>query len=106
MLSQEVIEKVDRVCKEFSGNANDLYSIIGIVVVGQRYGWRVVRLTIDRRLWVKASKYFGDLKQWMPERGDLAYKSMGLSIVDSVGNFWEVVKHQVSMPMSSRRKIM
>jgi phosphosulfolactate synthase (CoM biosynthesis protein A) len=43
-------------------------------------------------LWTLASKLFGDLKQILPDRGVLAYKSQGLALVDKAGDYWDFIK--------------
>lgn len=92
MNDEEIKEKIENVCNNFHGQFPDLFQMIGIVVVGRLFGWRVVRLVISRRLWELLTKWFGDPKEWMPERGRLAHKSLGLKIVDGIGDYWGVIR--------------
>jgi hypothetical protein len=96
MNDKELYKRIDEVAKEFRGQIPDLYRIVGVVVVGRLYGWRVVRLTVSGTTWAAVTKWFGDPKDWMPERGRLAYKSVGLKLVDQIGDYWAFIKGHVS----------
>lgn len=97
MNDQEVIKKIEKVSAEFKGQLDDLQAAVGLILVGRLYGWRVLRLSASRRHWkVTCDLFGGDLKEILPERGVLAHKSLGLKIVDTGHDYWEVVKgHQV-----------
>lgn len=96
MTEEELYKQIDEVSVSFRGQAPELYQMIGAVVVGRKFGWRVVRLTVSRRMWMRISKSFGDPKVWMPERGPLAYKSLGLKIVDQIGDYWDFINGAIS----------
>lgn len=102
---EDLMKKIDDVCINYSGFAHDLYMIVGMVIVGRRLGWRVVRLTVSNALWTKGTNSFGDLKLLMPERTEYTRKSIGLSMVDKLGSYWDVIRGTVSVPMSDRRKL-
>lgn len=91
-MNKEQLEKrIEEVSEQFKGQIPDLYQMVGILVVGRLFGWRVVRLTCSRRVWSLTTKWFGDPKQYMPERGRLAYKSLGLALVDKLGDYWDFI---------------
>jgi hypothetical protein len=102
-IDKELLEKIERVNEDFHGQADDLFIIVGMIVAGRRYGWRVVRLASSRRHWSLATKHFGDLKQLMLSEGDLAYKSRALKVLNSMRDFWEVVRGHKQMPLDDRR---
>lgn len=91
MTKEQLNERIEEVCGIFHGQIPDLYQMIGIVIVGRLFGWRVVRLTASRRMWMMVTRMFGDPKVWMPERGRLAHKSVGLKIVDKLGDYWDFI---------------
>lgn len=91
MNKEQLDSRIEQVCEQFTGQIPDLFQIIGIMVVGRLFGWRVVRLTCSRRVWMLATKWFGDPKDFMPERGRLAHKSLGLALVDKLGNYWDFI---------------
>lgn len=105
MTDKELMAEIDKVSGEFKGQIDDLYTAIGMIVMGRFFGWRVLRLTSSRSQWTRATRLFGDLKELMPERGKYAHKSMGLSIADKLGSYWDVVKGIVSVPMVERKEI-
>ena len=95
MNKEQLNQRIEKVCEEFQGQLPDLFQMVGIVVAGRLFGWHVVRLVVSRRLWTLMTKWFGDPKEWMPERGRLAHKSVGLKIVDKIGDYWGVINgHQ------------
>lgn len=102
---EELMAKIDQVSGEFKGQIDDLYTAIGMIMMGRLFGWRVLRLTSSRSQWARATRLFGDLKELMPERGKYAHRSMGLAIADKLGSYWDVVKGIVSVPMSERKEI-
>jgi uncharacterized membrane protein YecN with MAPEG domain len=101
----ELMKKIDEVSEKFVGPIDDLYIAVGLIVVGRRFGWRVIRLCSSRKQWARSSKIFGDLKEYMPERGFLARKSVGLKLVDKAYDYWAVVKGSVSLPMKKRKEL-
>ena len=108
MNKEQVDKRIEIVCKEFTGQMPTLYQMVGMIVVGRLFGWRVIRLTASRSLWEKTTRAFGDPKLLMPERGVLAYKSVGLKISDQMGEYWALIKGEVSrdgLPARDRKMI-
>jgi hypothetical protein len=106
MNTEQLSRQIESVCEEFKGQVPDLYQMVGVVVVGRLFGWRVVRLTVSRRMWESVTRNFGDPKVWMPERGRLAYKSLGLKVVDKLGDYWDFVNGVIprdSLPERERK---
>lgn len=88
---------------DFHGQLDDLYKAVGIIVVGQLFGWRVMRLITTRLLWSKVSKIFGDPKALMPPEGPLVEKSVGYRGLRKVEDFWEVIRgHATVDPVIKR----
>lgn len=103
MTDEELNEKIDRVCFDFVGQLDDLYSAIGIVVMGRRYGSRVMRLVSSRRHWGLMVKLFGDPNQIMRERDVCTHKSIGLEYIDKASDYWEVIKGHAPVPKEVRK---
>jgi len=100
----EWIVKIDQVSTDFKGQIDDLTAVVGMVMVGRLYGWRVIRLVNSRRLWVLACRLFGDLKNILPERGLLAHKSVGLALVDKAGDYWDFISGDTkALPLHQRK---
>ena len=101
---EELLKRIDTVSGEFKGQLDDLYKVIGMIVMGRFYGWRVVRLVSTRSLWATATKLFGDPKLLMDAEGKYASKSVGLKIVDDAGKYWEAVRGVY--PIQHRKEIL
>lgn len=104
---EEMLKRIELVCETYSGQGDKLAEVIGLIVMGRFYGWRVVRLASPSRSWPLAVRLFGDLTSGdlMPERGRFAHRSFGLKIVDGMKDYWEVVRRHVSVPASELRMI-
>lgn len=89
---EELMKKIEEIVKDYSGELDHLYEAIGMVVVGRLFGWRVMRLVSSRRCWMLSCKIFGDLKEFLPERGRYAHKSKGLELVDRLGGYWDFIR--------------
>lgn len=100
---KKLMDKIDDVSANYVGFIDDLTQIVGMVIVGRRYGWKVIRLVNTRRHWKLACKHFGDLKEILPERGDLSRKSIGLSIADTFNEYWEVIRGHRKMDIKKRK---
>ena len=88
----------------FHGNLNELASAIGMLVVGQRYGWRVMLLIHSQATVRKYLKILGlkHLRDVMPEVGELSARSNAWRLVQGTSNFWKVVRGQIPGIRSSR----
>ena len=109
MKKEQLNELIDTVCNEFCGQAPDLFQMVGIVVVGHRFGWRVVRLVVSRKIWMLTTRWFGDPKVWMPEHGPLAGRSVGLKILNTLGDYWDFINGKDSprdaLPAETRKML-
>jgi hypothetical protein len=104
---EELMGKIEEITKEYSGQLDHLYEAVGMVVIGRLLGWKVMRLVSSRRTWTLSNELFGDLKGILPERGNYAYKSVGLAIVDRLGGYWDVIKGKTeAMPLHKRKMLL
>lgn len=104
-LTPEQCEMIQKACAEYHGQLDDLYQAIGLIVAGQLFGWRVMRLVSTRSNWQKAQELFGDPKKLMDPRGPYAHRSLGLKIADELGEFWEIVRGLTKIPHQTRRTL-
>jgi hypothetical protein len=89
---EELMQLIERVTEEFEGDLDEFNKAVGMLVVGRLLGWRVQRLVSPRSTWTLASKWFGDPKKLMPDRGPFSRKSVGLAIVDRLGDYWGIIR--------------
>lgn len=81
---------------DFSGNMQILQNAFGALCIGRIYGWRVLRLVLDKSSYSKYQKLLNvKFTEACPERGVLADRSIALGIADAVGNFWKVVSGDI-----------
>lgn len=102
---KELNDKIEELCENYHGQLDDLYQVVGMIVVGRLFGWRVMRLVSTRPNWHKSAELFGDVKDWMPERGRFAHRSWGLKIADDLGKFWHIVRGTVKLDQDQRRRL-
>lgn len=100
-LSPTIVEE----CTAYHGQIDDLYRAIGMLVVGQLFGWRVMRLVTTRTVWTKAAQVFGDPKKLMVERGCLAEKSLGLRAADKLEDYWQVIQGHATVDPEIKRTL-
>ncbi len=113
--TNEVERLIARSSLEFKGQADDLYMAIGSLVVGRLYGWRILRLTLTSKDYAKYQRILalgldepGEFRfgEWMRERERLSYKSIGLKLVDGIGDFWAACKGCIAeLPLAKRRDV-
>ena len=102
----ELLANIEKALDNFEGDLTEFYTAVGLVVVGRLMGWKVMRLVSTRKQWDMANRLFGDIKQpgyILRERDRYAYRSKGLAIADSLGNYWDYIKGHCHMPLSDRR---
>lgn len=106
----EILDKIESIVDEYHGSAPDLYSALGVFVVGEHLGWQTLRITLGRGTYAKYQKILGmDFKKTFPKRGVYARKSLALKIVDktsdAVDYFWSVVKGHTTMDSVERKTL-
>lgn len=78
---------------DFSGNMQVLQNAFGALCIGRLYGWRVLRLALDKDTYSKYQKMLGvKFAECCPDRGVLADRSIALNISDELGKFWDLVR--------------
>jgi hypothetical protein len=105
----KIIPMIEAECTNFHGQLDSLYQACGLMVAGQLFGWRVMRLISVRSNWRLASKLFGkydeqgDIKRLMPEYGLLKDKSVGLKMIEDISQYWEVIQGIQSIPKADKK---
>ena len=84
-IEQEAIAK-------FKGDLGELESALGMLRLGQQYGWRVIYLIHSKATVKKYEKILGvSIKDAMPEVGPSTNRSLGYRVFQKIGNFWKIV---------------
>lgn len=106
---QTIIPIIEIEAGIFQGQLDDLYQACGVLLLGQLYGWRVMRLVSSRSNWRLAMKLFakhhpsGDIRELMPEFGPMHQKSAGLKLIGDMSHYWNVIKGVESIPRDQRK---
>jgi len=105
LVPHNLARKIVQVSSDFRGPIDELYTAVGLIVVGRLFGWRVMRLAAPRKVWTTTNKIFGDPKLLMQERGEFYHKSLGCRIIDKVGEYWDFIRRHKSMDMADRKSV-
>jgi hypothetical protein len=86
--------------KDFQGIGTTLESALGALVMGQYFGWRVLKLLHNPATYRRYEKALGvDFKDVCPEITNLGKeKSIGYAITEKLGSFWAVIMGRKKVP--------
>lgn len=92
-LSEKDEQKILQHMKEFRGVGTTLESALGALVIGQFFGWRVLKLMHNPATYRKYEKVLGiEFKEVCKEITEFGEKkSIGYAITKKLGSFWAVV---------------
>ena len=93
VLSEEDEQTILQHMKEFRGVGTTLESALGALILGQYFGWRVLKLLHNPATYRIYEKVLGiEFKTVCPEITELGRKkSIGYAITEKLGSFWAVV---------------
>lgn len=76
----------------FTGDLGDLEAALGMLRMGDHFGWKVLVLIHNKRT-IKKYEDILDIKvrEFFPEEGACSERSVGYSFIKKVGNFWKAV---------------
>lgn len=99
---------LERIEKEaianFAGQLEELEAALGMLRLGHHLGWRVLVLIHSKRTLRKYEDILGiKARDYFPEEGPSADRSMGYTIAKKLGNFWKAVSGDVKI--DHRREI-
>lgn len=93
VLDDATEQKILQNMQEFRGIGTTLESALGALIVGQFFGWRVLKLMHNPATYRKYEKVLGvEFKAVCPEITEFGKKkSIGYAITEKLGSFWAVV---------------
>ena len=93
ILDEETEQKILQNMNEFRGVGNTLESALGALIMGQYFGWRVLKIMHNPATYRKYEKVLGvQFKDLCPEITEWGQKkSIGYAITEKLGSFWAVV---------------
>ncbi len=100
VLDEETEEVILQQMREFRGIGTTLESALGALVLGQYFGWRVLKLLHNPATYRRYEKALGiEFKNVCPEITELGKKkSIGYAITEKLGSFWAVVMGKRKVP--------
>lgn len=82
----------------FHGVLDELESALGILRIGDYYGWRVLYIIHNKRTIKKYENILNiSFKTFFPEEGSETYRSIGYDIAKKIGNFWKAVSGDIKI---------
>ncbi|GKS70254.1 hypothetical protein W03_22580 [Nitrosomonas sp. PY1] len=93
VLNEATEQKILQHMQEFRGVGNTLESALGALILGQFFGWRVLKILHNPATYRKYEKVLGvEFKDICPEITEFGKKkSVGYAITEKLGSFWAVV---------------
>lgn len=88
----------------FAGNLDDLEAALGALRMGHHFGWRPLVLIHNKRTIRKYEQILGiNFREYFPDEGPSAYRSLGYKVAKQIGNFWKAVSGDIKI--DHRREI-
>lgn len=85
---QLILKKVE----EFRGQSSIVENALGALIIGQHYGWRVLKIIHSPSTYKKYEKILGiEFQELCPEDTKLSSKSLGYKMAKKLKSFWSVV---------------
>jgi hypothetical protein len=90
--AQAQFKRFIEISKEYTGDFGELEAALGMYIMGEYFGWKVLVLIHNKRTIKKYEEILGiKVREEFEPEGPLASKSVGLAIVKKIGNFWKAV---------------
>ncbi len=81
---------IQRTIENYQGDGTALGDALGALLLGRYVGWRALRVVYSNKSYSKFQNILGiQFKDVLRERDVLFKKSVGLTILDRVGGFWD-----------------
>lgn len=88
----------------FSGQFDELEKAIGMLMLGDYVGWKVLVLVHNKRTVRKYEEILNvNVREFFPEEGPAAMRSIGYEVALKLGNFWKAVSGDI--PIENRREL-
>lgn len=96
--AEQLVQIANDALNRFSGTTDELEKALGMLMLGDYMGWRVLVIIHNKRTIRKYEEILGiSVREFFPEEGPVAMRSLGYSIATELGNFWKVVSGDISV---------
>ena len=98
--SQERVEQLHTIERQafasFTGQFDELEAALGMLHLGDHLGWKPLVLIHNKRTIRKYEEILAiSIREFFPEEGPSAERSMGYRIAKRIGNFWKAVSGEI-----------
>jgi hypothetical protein len=94
----QLVQIINSAMDRFAGSAEELEKSVGMLMVGDYVGWKVLVIWHNKRTIRKYEEILGiNIREFFPEEGSIAMRSVGYDIAMKLGSFWKVVSGDVSV---------
>jgi hypothetical protein len=81
---------------KFTGIFDELEAALGMLHLGDHLGWKPLVLIHNKRTIRKYEEILGiTIREFFPEEGPSAHRSIGYTIAKKIGNFWKAVSGEI-----------
>lgn len=102
--AEQLVRIANDALNRFSGTADELEKALGMLMLGDYMGWKVLVVIHNKRTIRKYEEILGiSVREFFPEEGPIAQRSLGYKIATEIGNFWKVVSGDI--PVEDRREL-
>ena len=103
MDNRELEHKIEAVCLSFKGNSDTLRNALGVTLMCQQYGWKVIKLIHSTAAWRRYKNTLGiDFEREFPEETRLAEKFVAYKVWKATGRYWDTLRGKVVTPQNKR----
>lgn len=93
----ELVVLIDKAIKDFVGNTDTLTGAIGFLMLGRKFGWRVMFFMHSQATVRKYEKILSvKFREVLPESGEYSKKAVAWQALQKVTNFWKAVKGEIA----------
>jgi hypothetical protein len=95
---EELAHIVNVAISKFAGGLDELEKAIGMLMIGDYLGWKVLVIIHNKRTVRKYEEILDiNIREFFPEEGPISKRSVGYNLALKLGNFWKVVSGDVSI---------
>lgn len=96
--AEQLVGIANDALNRFVGTADELEKALGMLMLGDYLGWKVLVLLHNKRTVRKYEEILGiSVREFFPEEGPIAMRSLGYSIAKDLGNFWKIVSGDIAI---------
>ena len=93
------LERIEReAIAHFRGQLTEIETALGILRIGHHFGWKVLYLIHNKRTIRKYENILDiKIKEYFPDEGPSAERSLGYVVAKKLGNFWKAVSGDIKI---------